>query len=1044
MAEKFQIYRFSLPVILMAAFAGLYAINIYNYPLFHSLSEIFNAIAILAIFIIAWNSKQFLTDDYFLFFGIALLPAGLLDLLYVLSYEGMNIFSNQSLNLSTQLWIAARYFNAAAFLLPLFYIKRKVSSYGILTVFMGIFSAVLLFIFYFKIFPDTYVDGMKFSQFKEVSEYVILGIFIASAGLFLKNRLNFTRSIANLLAGSLALLSISEICFLIYGNPLGIVNFFGHVFKISSVLLIYQVFIATSLKDPHSVIFRNFKKATEALQNSEMKFRSIIESSLDAVVLSDDSGNIIYVNEAAQKIFGYKQHEFLSKPLSAIIPREYYSKNFKGIGKFKNINKKIDIYCLGKNNKRFPAELLFSNWKANGESFFSFIIRDMTESRLIEEILEQSENRFKNLFYQSPIGKELYDGSGKFISANKAALKIFGISKLDEKKQFNLFKNPYLKEDEIEKLKMGQIIRIEYEISDDSKLGMFKKSKPGIIYINELITPVILEKESNPKNYLVHIQDVTEKTVMEKLLEKSKKFAEKRAKEAEKRKIILETIINYIPEGVVVADMPEEKIKMINIYGQEIVGDIFDEEGIPIKECASKLGILDPITKKIANSDLLPLSKAITKGEVIKDEEWLLKNSGGKLIPISCSAGPIKGKDGGITGAIMVWRDMTLRKKNETKIKFHAEKLEKLANELEKFKLAVENASDLIVITDGDGKIIYANNMTFMITGFSVGEILGRKSMPWGGNMPKEFYQKMWETIKIEKKPFFGELINVKKSGEKFDAEIHISPVLDDKGNIIFFVGISRDITKAKEIDKTKSEFISMASHQLRTPLASTSLSIELLLKGAAGEFSKDQKNYLKQIHGDIWGMAGLIDAFLNISRIEMGIFIMDPKPTDIKKISDSSISKVQNQIGQKKIKLQKRYQKDLPIINIDPVMIKTVMENLLTNAVKYTPEKGKITVEISSKNQKIIVTVSDTGFGIPKVQQRHIFKKLFRASNTSKTEGMGLGLYVVKSIVKKLGGEVSFKSKEGHGTSFNMTIPIKKINVISDHTGLISDNTLK
>ncbi|MFC1609295.1 PAS domain S-box protein, partial [Patescibacteria group bacterium] len=158
---------------------------------------------------------------------------------------------------------------------------------------------------------------------------------------------------------------------------------------------------------------------------------------------------------------------------------------------------------------------------------------------------------------------------------------------------------------------------------------------------------------------------------------------------------------------------------------------------------------------------------------------------------------------------------------------------EDLAHDLKKFKMAVDNASDHIVITDIDGVILYANEATEKITGFSVDEVVGKKagdSENWGGVMDKEFYDGMWEVLKEKKKPFVGEMENKRKNGERYDVVASISPITNNKGDILFFVAIERDITKEKEIDRAKTEFVSLASHQLRTPLSAISWYTEMLL----------------------------------------------------------------------------------------------------------------------------------------------------------------------------------------------------------------------
>ena len=358
-------------------------------------------------------------------------------------------------------------------------------------------------------------------------------------------------------------------------------------------------------------------------------------------------------------------------------------------------------------------------------------------------------------------------------------------------------------------------------------------------------------------------------------------------------------------------------------------------------------------------------------------------------------------------------------------------KVEGLAQDLEKFKLAVDNASDQITITDADGLIVYANKATESITGFSLEEVIGKKSGSkdlWGGNMKPEFYKNMWKVIKTDKKPFIGDLENKTKLGKWYDTVIQITPILDKKGNVIFFVAIERDVTKEKEVDRAKTEFVSLASHQLRTPLSSINWYAEMLMEGDAGKVNDTQMNYLKEIYHGNQRMVALVNALLNVSRLELGTFIVEPEPVDIREIADVTSKEIQVQLDEKKITLKKDYGKSVPIIKLDKKLIDIVFQNLLSNALKYTPEGGDILLKIEKKGKNLQIGVTDTGYGIPIHQQDKIFSKLFRADNVRQkdTQGTGLGLYMVKSILEHSGGKIWFKSKENKGTTFFVTIPLK------------------
>ena len=355
-------------------------------------------------------------------------------------------------------------------------------------------------------------------------------------------------------------------------------------------------------------------------------------------------------------------------------------------------------------------------------------------------------------------------------------------------------------------------------------------------------------------------------------------------------------------------------------------------------------------------------------------------------------------------------------------------KVEKLASDLEKFKLAVDNASDHIVITDSEGVVIYGNKAVEKVTGYAIKEALGKKAGSlWKLPMPTEFYKKLWETIKIKKQVFIDEIQNRRKNGEVYTASISISPVLDARDEVVFFVGIERDITREKQIDQAKTEFVSLASHQLRTPLSAINWYAEMLLNGDAGRLKAEQANYVQEIYRGNQRMVELVNALLNVSRLELGTFIIEPTDCDIRQIADETIDEIDHKMYEKQIKFTKKYDKKIKVMSLDKKLTMIIFQNLLSNATKYTPSKGKIELVIAVEGKKLLITVKDNGMGIPKAQQDKIFSKLFRADNVRKTdtEGTGLGLYIIKSIVENVGGKIWFESEENKGTTFFITIPL-------------------
>ncbi len=350
-----------------------------------------------------------------------------------------------------------------------------------------------------------------------------------------------------------------------------------------------------------------------------------------------------------------------------------------------------------------------------------------------------------------------------------------------------------------------------------------------------------------------------------------------------------------------------------------------------------------------------------------------------------------------------------------------------LAKSLEKFKLALDSTIEYVVITDAKGEVVYANKGVEDITGYKINEILGKKIKEmWDLHLNKEKANEMQHALEVDKKPFVTELIVPQKNGSQYNLSLTVSPVLNNKNELEFLVNIARDITKEKEVDKAKTEFVSLASHQLRTPLSSINWYTEMLIANDIGKLNKKQTEFIKEIYDSNKRMIDLVNSLLSASRLELGTFSNNPEPTNIVELASSVLDELKPDITTKKLKIIFSASKDWPLIEADPKFIRIIFQNILSNAVKYTPNKGEIKLTIDKDDKKISIKISDTGYGIPASQTDKIFEKLFRADNIRQkdTEGTGLGLYLVKSIVNKCGGRIWFESKENQGTTFFIELP--------------------
>jgi len=245
----------------------------------------------------------------------------------------------------------------------------------------------------------------------------------------------------------------------------------------------------------------------------------------------------------------------------------------------------------------------------------------------------------------------------------------------------------------------------------------------------------------------------------------------------------------------------------------------------------------------------------------------------------------------------------------------------------------------------------------------------------------------------------------------------------------LFIVGfiITRSFEKLAEASRMKSEFINIVSHQMRSPLTNIKWTFEVLSSKDFQVPKEKEEEYFVNVQENIGRMVELIDDLLVVSKIEQGTFPLVKKEIELSSIIEELISRYKVFAEASNIKLNFYLGEKTTKVFSDPSLLKLVMENLIDNAVRYTPGPGKIDIHLTKKENSLLFRIQDSGVGIPESEQKYIFQKFYRAENALKrrTRGSGLGLYVCKSAIEKLGGKIWFQSKENKGTTFYFTIPI-------------------
>jgi len=432
-----------------------------------------------------------------------------------------------------------------------------------------------------------------------------------------------------------------------------------------------------------------------------------------------------------------------------------------------------------------------------------------------------------------------------------------------------------------------------------------------------------------------------------------------------------------------------------------------------------------------------------------------------KNIPVIFSNSILRNIDNSIAGIVCVIKNISEIKKNESdlqkknfqleenikKIKISEEKNKKALNKVnaEKAKIEIEKNKtesilssfvDPVIVVDRLSRISYLNKEAQKVFGFSR-KLIGKKYFLRNYSMNNlkpeasvDFaVSRAKENISENPKEIVEE-ISVAQDGKPLVYKV-ITATMTDQNNYFGLVKIFHNLTREKEIDNLKSEFISIAAHQLRTPLSAIKWVIKMILDEDAGALNNEQTELLNKGYNSNERIIKLVNDLLYVSRMEEGRFGYSFEDGDYLEAVRLAISDFKDTLSEKNIELKIDAPGILPRLNFDKDRIVLALNNILSNASLYTPANGTIEFSVKQDGDNVKTVIKDNGLGIPAKEQEKLFSKFFRGSNVirTQTEGSGLGLFITKNIINKHGGSISIESREAKGTKVEIVLPVKKYN---------------
>jgi len=893
------------------------------------------------------------------------------------------------------------------------------------------------------------------------------------------------------------------------------------------------------------------RRAEEALSRKEERFRALLESAPDAVVIADADGRIILVNGTTERLFGYGRDELVGLHVEALLPESARSRHIRHRETYladprtRQMRTDMKLVARRKDGGELSVDVSLSSLETEDGTLVTAFVRDTTERKRAEEALHAAEERYRTLVEQIPIVTYLtaIDDSSKilYISPQIEAVLGYPVEEWLERPDFNLdVIHPADRASEREKFARwraeGGVFHSEYRAI----------AREGRVVWLEDATVVIRDEAGKPLYAQGYLLDIT-----------ARKEAEAKLREAEER---YRTLVEQLPAIVYAAELgldgqwlyvspqvesmlgytqeewtssprfwldsihPDDR-ERVEAYesGEWALDDDFgyeyrlvakDGRAICVRDEATIIsdetgtprwhqGFLLDITKQKEAEDGLRRAEeryrtlveqlpaivytteigldgkwlyvspqietmlGVPSGEWVGDKstwlrhvhpddeervqafevdvlgttgdvslEYRLVASDGRVVWVRDNAKVVRDGTGEPRWYQGFMLDITGQRRAEQALREMTEMLESL----------IEASPVAIIAFDADGLLTRWNPAAERSFGWAAADVLGGPN-PLVGPAEREEFQaffaramggESWRDLEVTRR---------RRDGSKIELSVSSGPMRSADGTIVGLVSLLADVTERRlaeaererllaalaeqnelllELDKLKDEFVALVSHELRTPLTSIRGYLELIMDGDAGELTAEQAEFLSVIDRNADRLLRLVGDLLFMAQLEAGAMKLEVGAVELGRLAAEAVRAATPSAEKRDIELTLDVEDGVPEVRGDRSRLAQVLDNLLSNALKFTPAGGRVTVSIAATGESVVAEVADSGMGMTPEEQGRLFQRFFRTTDATRQaiQGTGLGLAISKGIVEAHGGTISVESAKGLGTRFRIILP--------------------
>lgn len=728
------------------------------------------------------------------------------------------------------------------------------------------------------------------------------------------------------------------------------------------------------------------------LQDLKENYISFFENYFVAITIADEKERIISWNKYAEKLLGMSEKDLFLRNVRTFYPSEEWKKIRAQNIRQKGMKHKMETKVLRKNGKIFDAELSICVLKgAGGKTTGSIaIIKDNSELKNTEKKLLDTEEKYKTIFENSAVAIMVTDENENIVSWNKYTEKLLDMNSED------LYLKPVrdlYPAKEWEKIRSENIREKGMQHHLETKMCLKNNKQKDV----DISISVLKNYKGEVVGSIGVVKDITEQKKTEDNLSESE----------EKFRGIFDAssdLLIYLKNDTI-AEVNQTVLRLIGLKKEEIIGkkisglkNVFSE-----KEIGKHIQAINNVKKDTRINEYESNLKSK------KDIEYTF------LFSIDC----IK-EDEKIKGILLRGRDITQRHRAWDELV----KLE------EKYRVLAETSADGVITIDPMGRITYVNPAFEKMLDKRKSQILATLFRDYLSEDSVYFFQQIFIDIrKKDKKIENVELELNHASGKLIPIEINLAP-LKKNDDFVGMVCSIRDITERRQVEnelkkseRLKTEFMNIAAHELKSPVTPIKGYLELII--TSEDANEKIKNWAKISLRNSERLLRLVNDILDVSRLDTDTMRFEMVKLDTNEILNEIVEDMRAAIEKNNLKFNTKIEKDLPSIMGDRHRLSQIFKNVLGNALKFT-DNGHIGIKAEKKKDHILISIDDTGIGISKVELKKIFTKFYQAysGDDRKNEGVGLGLFICKEIIKKHNGDIWVESDLGKGTTFFIKIP--------------------